>query len=81
MKILIVPDSFKDCLPAIEVARSLAAGIQESHPGAEIHLFPIADGGEGTAACLNFHLGGEWEEMLVHETVYLFCCDFISKNP
>jgi glycerate 2-kinase len=70
MKILIVPDSFKDCLPAIEVARSLAVGIKESHPGAEIRLFPIADGGEGTASCLHHHLGGEWVRVTVNDPVH-----------
>jgi glycerate 2-kinase len=65
MNILIVPDSFKDCLPAMEVASSLADGIRESHPGAVIRLFPIADGGEGTASCLHHHLGGEWVDLQV----------------
>ena len=70
MKILIVPDSFKDCLPAVEVARSMAEGIFESLPGANILIFPIADGGEGTAACLHFHLGGEWLTMQVNDPLH-----------
>ena len=70
MNILIAPDSFKDCLPSIDVARSLAEGIMESHPGAVIRIFPIADGGEGTAACLHDHLGGEWENVQVNDPLH-----------
>jgi glycerate 2-kinase len=70
MKILIAPDSFKDCLPAIEVAQSLADGIRERLPGAEIHLFPTADGGEGTASCLYYHLGGEWVKVIVNDPLH-----------
>jgi glycerate 2-kinase len=70
MKILIAPESFKDCLPAIEVAQSLADGIRERLPGAEIHLFPTADGGEGTASCLYYHLGGEWVKVIVNDPLH-----------
>lgn len=48
MRILIAPDSFKDSLSAAKVAESLAKGIKNTFPKAEITLLPLADGGEGT---------------------------------
>lgn len=48
MNILIAPDSFKDCLSAMEVASALARGIQKIIPDAACTLIPMADGGEGT---------------------------------
>ena len=48
MNILIAPDSFKDCLSAIEVASALGRGIHKILPDATCVLVPMADGGEGT---------------------------------
>ena len=48
MKILIAPDSFKDCLSALEVANSIRKGVLFEIPDAEIKVLPLADGGEGT---------------------------------
>jgi len=48
MNILIAPDSFKDCLSAMEVASALQRGIQKIIPDASISKLPMADGGEGT---------------------------------
>jgi len=52
MRILIAPDSFKDSLSALEVARSVKRGILLELPHAEIRLLPMADGGEGTVSSL-----------------------------
>ena len=52
MNILIAPDSFKDCLNAIEVASALGRGIQKIIPDASCILVPMADGGEGTVESL-----------------------------
>jgi glycerate kinase len=52
MKILIAPDSFKDCLSAREVASALSRGIQKIIPDATCILVPMADGGEGTVESL-----------------------------
>ncbi|MBN2715619.1 MAG: glycerate kinase [Deltaproteobacteria bacterium] len=60
MKIVIAPDSYKDCLSAIEVARHIEIGIRRVLPTATILRCPMADGGEGTvtsvAAALNLPL-------------------------
>lgn len=45
---MIAPDSFKGSLRAAEVATSLARGWRQERPHDEIHLLPMADGGEGT---------------------------------
>ena len=64
-KILIAPDSFKDCLSSGEVAGFLAEGIMGSGISPEITIFPVADGGEGSAGCIAFHKGGSWIELEV----------------
>lgn len=46
MRILVCPDSFKEALPALDAARSIARGLEKS-PGIRCSLLPIADGGEG----------------------------------
>ncbi len=48
MRVILAPDKFKGSLSAPEVARHLAAGLRAGHPGLEIELMPVADGGEGT---------------------------------
>ena len=48
MKIVIAPDSFKESLSALNVARAIEAGFREIYPDAEYVTVPMADGGEGT---------------------------------
>ena len=52
MKILIAPDSFKESLSALEVARNIEKGIQRVIPETTCILVPMADGGEGTVQSL-----------------------------
>ena len=52
VRYLIAPDKFKGTMNAQEVAETIASGIREFEPGAELDLLPIADGGEGTAVLL-----------------------------
>jgi len=47
MKIVIAPDSFKESLPAAQVAAALGEGVLEVCPDAQVDLCPMADGGEG----------------------------------
>ena len=67
MKILIAPDSFKDCLPASEVALSIELGILKVFPNAEIIKIPLADGGEGTVEALVNATGGKIINIQVHD--------------
>lgn len=52
MRILIAPDSFKDSLSALEVAKSIKQGILKELPDAKTRILPLADGGEGTVDSL-----------------------------
>lgn len=70
MKILIAPDSFKDALPALKVCEAIQRGILTASPNAEVRLFPLADGGEGTAEVLAWHMGGEMKECEVNDPLF-----------
>lgn len=48
MKIVIAPDSYKESLSALEVARAIEAGFKAVFPRADYCCVPVADGGEGT---------------------------------
>lgn len=62
--LLIAPDKYRGTLTAIEAARIIASNIKNR----ESLLLPMADGGEGTAACLASREPG-WE--YVREGVYV----------
>lgn len=47
MKIIVAPDSFKDCLSAKEVCTHISNGILQVYPHAAITEIPLSDGGEG----------------------------------
>lgn len=59
MNILIAPDSFKDCLSAMEVASALERGICRVWPEVICTLVPLADGGEGTVESVIDATGGK----------------------
>jgi len=52
MKVVIAPDSFKECLPAAAVAQAIARGVLDVCSGAVLDLCPMADGGEGTVEAM-----------------------------
>ncbi|QLB12696.1 glycerate kinase [Bisgaardia hudsonensis] len=52
MKIIIAPDSFKESLSALEVAKAIEIGFKKIFPNAEYICIPMADGGEGTVQSL-----------------------------
>ncbi|MFH0759582.1 MAG: glycerate kinase [Bacteroidota bacterium] len=58
MKIVIAPDSFKDCMGALAVAEALGRGIGRILPDALIQYIPMADGGEGTVDSIIGATGG-----------------------
>ena len=60
MKIVLAPDSFKECLPAPEVAAAMAAGALQVAPDAVIDVCPMADGGEGTVEAMVTATGGRY---------------------
>lgn len=52
MKIVIAIDSFKGSLTSYEAGNSIADGIRNAMPDANITIRPLADGGEGTVEAL-----------------------------
>lgn len=67
MRILIATDAFKDALAAPEVCSTIARGIRRAIPGADLHNFPMADGGEGTAQVLTMQSSGQAIHCTVHD--------------
>ncbi|MEN8156900.1 MAG: glycerate kinase [Bacteroidota bacterium] len=59
MKIVIAPDSFKDCMDALSVAEAVGLGIRKVWPDAGIVNIPMADGGEGTVESVIDATGGK----------------------
>ena len=48
MKVVIAPDKFRGSLTAGQAAEAIAAGVRQSCPDADLHVVPVADGGDGT---------------------------------
>ena len=59
MKIIIAPDSFKESLPANQVAEAIKRGFERAIPNVECLLLPVGDGGEGTVDAIKSSLGLE----------------------
>jgi glycerate 2-kinase len=59
MRYLVAPDKFKGTMTALEVAETIASGLRDGDPTAEVDLLPIADGGEGTAKLLAAQLNAD----------------------
>lgn len=62
MKVVVAPDSYKECLPAREVAAAMAEAVLAACPSAEVIQIPLADGGEGTMDVLAEALGATFIE-------------------
>jgi glycerate kinase len=58
MKIVIAPDSYKESLSALDVAKAIESGFREIFPEAEYVKLPVADGGEGTVEAMVAATGG-----------------------
>lgn len=58
MRVVIAPDTFKECLPAAEVAAAIGRGVLEVWGDAQVDLCPLADGGDGTVAAMVAATGG-----------------------
>ncbi|MCB6994403.1 glycerate kinase [bacterium 210820-DFI.6.37] len=58
-KYLLMPDSFKGTMDAVEVCQIMKASILKHDAGAQVICAPIADGGEGTVDCFLHAFGGE----------------------
>lgn len=58
MRIVVAPDSFKECLSAKQVAAAITRGWRKAAPEDEVVEIPLADGGEGTTEALTEAMGG-----------------------
>ena len=59
MKIVTAIDSFKGSMTSIEAGHAAKKGILAAHPGAQVIIKPLADGGEGTTDALIEGLNGK----------------------
>lgn len=52
MKVTVAIDSFKGSMTSVEAGNAAKSGILRVFPDAEVVVYPVADGGEGTVAAL-----------------------------
>jgi glycerate kinase len=69
MNILIAPNAFKNSLDAQNVAGAIAEGLAQSKLDCRCHLFPVADGGDGTGELLIKHLNGKKITAQAHDAL------------
>lgn len=69
MNVVIAPNAFKNALDAPAVAEAIAEGLRKSKPDIGCHIFPVADGGDGTGELLIKHLKGESIEAPAHDAL------------
>ncbi|MBN2486276.1 MAG: glycerate kinase [Bacteroidales bacterium] len=67
MKILIAPDSYKDCLTAQQVADYIKIGLLKANSGLQVKTIPLADGGEGTVDAIVKANNGSYVNSRVHD--------------
>lgn len=65
MKIIAAPDKFKGSMSAKEAAEQIEKGIKSVLPGAEVHRFPLSDGGEGLVESLTGKPGSSLQTITV----------------
>ena len=70
MKFVIAPTAFKGTLTPGEAAEAMAAGIRRRHPGADLDIVPISDGGDGFLECLSRPLAAERRSVIVRGPVH-----------
>src|SRR5689334_19521734 len=67
MHILIAPNAFKNSIDAKEAAAAIEEGLLQSKLRCTCECFPVADGGDGTAALLIEKLQGTIIHVNVHD--------------
>jgi glycerate kinase len=60
MHIVVAPDKFKGCLPALGISRAIEIGLRRGRADAQVDLCPMADGGEGTVDAMVAATGGRF---------------------
>lgn len=59
MRVLIAPNSFKNCLSARKVGEAIARGLREARPDIVADIIPLSDGGDGLVEVLSAALAAE----------------------
>ena len=59
MKVVVAIDSFKGSLSSPDVGNAAKRGILRAMPEAQVQVYPLADGGEGTVHALIDGMGGQ----------------------
>jgi len=67
MNILIAPNAFKNSIDAKDAAEAIKEGLQQSKLKCNCECFPVADGGDGTAALLIEKLNGTIIHVKAHD--------------
>lgn len=67
MYVLIASDKFKDALSAKKACEAIEKGIRKAGPTVKTTVFPMADGGNGTAEILTYHSNGKMISHEVHD--------------
>ncbi|MBS1519924.1 MAG: glycerate kinase [Bacteroidetes bacterium] len=67
MHILIAPNAFKNSLDAMQVAKAIEQGLQQSQLDCTTECFPIADGGDGTGSLIIERCKGVIVSQQVHD--------------
>lgn len=65
MRILIAPDKYKGSCSSMQVAQAINEGIKQFDPKIECTIHPLADGGDGSLAILDYHLHLDKKEIQV----------------
>ena len=65
MKVVVACDSFKGSLSSLEAGEAIKNGVLKAVPDAQVHVRPLADGGEGTVEALTLGMGGKMEAVEV----------------
>lgn len=68
LKIVAALDSFKGSLSSAEAGEAVRKGILARCPDADVHVFAVGDGGEGTAEALMRSLNASVETLTVSDT-------------
>ena len=67
MKILIAPDSFKECLSSFEVADAMEKGFYKASTEFKIKKYPLSDGGDGSFEVISFYKHAKVHNILCYD--------------
>jgi len=70
MKIIIAPDKFKGSLTSAEVCNAVKQGIRLADENIDVYSFPMADGGDGFAAVMQYYTQTETVECITVDPLH-----------